>query len=131
MVTTKPEVGCHALTQTIAAERLEGWQPTAEQIASLTALLAGAVSFGEYLGPQLPTTAPPPRRRVFARRRPYFTPGTTLLRNNFGIQDAALLAQLEYVATAGRILQVHLHAHDTDLDIRSLHRHVFGDAYVL
>jgi cell filamentation protein len=129
VVATTTEAGRHALTQTIAAERLEGWQPTAEQIASLTALLTGAVSFGEYLGPQLPTTVPPPRRRVFARRRPYFTPGTTVLRNNFGTQDAPQLAQLEYVATAGRILQVHLQAHDTDLDIRSLHRHVFGDVY--
>ena len=121
--------GRHALTQTIAAERLEGWQPTPEQIADLTALHTGALSFGEYLAPHLPTTVPPPRRRVFARRRPYFTPGTTVLRNNFGIPDAALLAQLEYVVTAGRILQAHLQAHDTELDLRSLHRQVFADVY--
>ncbi|MGW4101135.1 Fic/DOC family protein [Mycobacterium sp. NPDC004974] len=119
----------HALAQTIAAERLEGWQPTPEQIDSLTALLSGAETFGEYLGRQLPTSAPPPRRRVFARRRPYFIPGTSVLRNNFGVQDATVLAQLEFVATAGRILQVHLRTQDTDLDIRSLHQHVFGDVY--
>ncbi len=52
-----------------------------------------------------------------------------MLRNNFGVQDATVLAQLEFVATAGRILQVHLRAQDTDLNIRSLHQHVFGDVY--
>lgn len=119
----------HALAQTIAAERLEGWQPTPEQIDSLTVLLSGAVTFGEYLGRQLPICTPPQRRRAFARRRPYFIPGTSLLRNNFGVQDATVLAQLEFVATAGRILQVHLRTQDTDLDIRSLHQHVFGDVY--
>lgn len=129
MVAATTEAGRHALAQTIAAERLEGWRPTPEQIASLTALLTGAVSFGEYLGPQLPHPLAPPRRRVFARRRPYFVPGTTVLRNNFAVQDAAVLAQLEFVATAGRILQVHLRCGDSDLDVRSLHRHVFGDVY--
>ncbi|MFV8165656.1 Fic/DOC family protein [Mycobacterium sp. 134] len=129
MVTEPDEAERHALAQTVAAERLEGWRPTPGQIDSLTALLSGAETFGEYLGRHLPTTAPPPRRRVFTRRRPYFIPGTSVLRNNFGVQDAIVLAQLEFVATAGRILQVHLRAQDTDLDIRSLHQHVFGDVY--
>jgi cell filamentation protein len=123
------EAGRHALTQTIAAERLEGWQPTAEQTGNLTALLTATVTFGEYLGRHLPDPAPPARRRMIARRRPYFIPGTSVLRNNFGVHDAAVLAQLEFVATAGRILQVHLRGQDTDLDVRSLHQHVFGDVY--
>lgn len=126
---TSGDAGRHALTQTVAAERLEGWQPTPEQIESLTALLTGAQTYGEYLGPHLPAPAPPPRRRVFTRRRPYFIPGTSVLRNSFGVQDAVALAQLEFVATAGRILQVHLRNQDTDLDVRSLHQHVFGDVY--
>ncbi|OBG80741.1 cell filamentation protein Fic [Mycobacterium sp. E802] len=129
MVTGLTESGQHALTQTIAAERLEGWRPTPEQIDALTALLTGAVTYGEYLGRHLPHLTPSPRRRVFARRRPYFLPGTSLLRNNFGVQDETLLTQLEFVATAGRILQVHLRCQDSDLDVRSLHRHVFGDVY--
>ncbi|MEV0670432.1 Fic family protein [Mycobacterium sp. NPDC050441] len=129
MVAATTEAGRHALAQTIAAERLEGWRPTPEQTASLTALLAGAVTYGEYLARHLPRPLPPPRRRVFARRRPYFVPGTTVLRNNFGVQDATLLAQLEFVATAGRVLQVHLRCQDADLDVRSLHRQVFGDVY--
>lgn len=123
------DAGCHALAQTIAAERLEGWQPTPEQLDSLTGLLTGAQSFGEYLGRHLPSPAPLPRRRLFARRRPYFIPGTSVLRNNFGLSDAELIAQLEFVATAGRILQVHLRNQDADLDVRSLHQHVFGDVY--
>ncbi|OMC41272.1 cell filamentation protein Fic [Mycobacterium sp. GA-1841] len=129
MVATAGEAGRHALAQTIAAERLEGWQPTPEQLEALTALLTGAVTYGEYLGRHLPHPVPTPRRRVFARRRPYFLPGTSVLRNNFGVPDAAALTQLEFVATAGRILQVHLRCQDTDLDIRSLHQHVFGDVY--
>ncbi|MGV0814184.1 Fic family protein [Mycolicibacterium boenickei] len=129
MVVDLSEVGRHALAQTIAAERLEGWQPTPEQIDDLTALLTRAVTYGEYLGRHLPDPVLPPRRRVFARRRPYFVPGTSVLRNNFGVQDAAVLAQLEFVATAGRILQVHLSDRNTDLDVRELHRHVFGDVY--
>ncbi|MUL80811.1 MULTISPECIES: Fic family protein [unclassified Mycolicibacterium] len=129
MVAEPSEPGRHALAQTIAAERLEGWQPTAEQTEDLTALLTGGVTFGEYLGRHLPDPAPPLRRRVFARRRPYFIPGTSVLRNNFGVRDAGVLAQLEFVATAGRILQAHLRTQDRDLDVRSLHQHLFGDVY--
>ncbi len=129
MVTESGEDGRHALRQTIAAERLEGWRPTPAQVEDLTALLNGTLAYGEYLGRHLPEPASPPGRRLFARRRPYFLPGSLVLRNNFGVQDAAVLAQLEFVATAGRILQVHLRHQDSDLDVRSLHRHVFGDVY--
>lgn len=129
MVNDPGESAQHALAETIAAERLEGWRPTPEQIESLTALLTGATTYGEYLGPHIPSPSPTPRRRVFARRRPYFIPGTSMLRNNFGVHDATVLTQLEFVATAGRILQVHLRCQDSDLDVRSLHRQVFGDVY--
>ncbi|MGV0779939.1 Fic/DOC family protein [Mycolicibacterium sp. XJ775] len=129
MVSDPGESAQHALAETIAAERLEGWRPTPEQIESLTALLTGATTYGEYLGPHIPSPSPTPRRRVFARRRPYFIPGTSMLRNNFGVHDATVLTQLEFVATAGRILQVHLRCQDSDLDVRSLHRQVFGDVY--
>lgn len=121
----------HTLTQTLAAERLEGWRPGQSQAADLVGLLTGAVTFGEYLGPHLvtPQAGPRPRRRVFAWRRPYFLPGISVLRNNFGVWDAAVLSELEFVATAGRILQVHLRCADQDLDLRQLHQHVFGDVY--
>ncbi|WP_308170520.1 Fic family protein [[Mycobacterium] fortunisiensis] len=129
MVTVLDEAGRHALAQTLAAERLEGWQPSTEQIADLTALLTGAVSYDEYLRLRLPVAGAPARRRRLVRRRPYYLPGTSVLRNNFGIADATALAQLEFVATAGRILQAHLRCDDSDLDVRSLHRRVFGDVY--
>jgi cell filamentation protein len=119
----------HALNQTIAAERLEGWQPTDAQIRALTDLLSGAVTFGEYLAPHLPGHVPPTRRPLFARRKPYFFPGTTVLRNSFGVHDAPALARLEFVATAGRILQVHLEPDAFGLDVCRLHQHVFGDVY--
>lgn len=120
----------HALAQTIAAERLEGWQPADEQISALTELLGGTVTFGEYLAAHLPRRTPNPRRRpVFARRRPYFIPGTTVLRNNFGITHAPTLAHVEFVATAGRMLQAHMRPDTHDLDVCHLHQHVFGDVY--
>ncbi|MHC9293132.1 Fic/DOC family protein [Mycobacterium sp. LTG2003] len=119
----------HALTETIAAERLEGWRPTSEQICNLTELATGAVTFGEYLGRHLPRETDRYRRPLFARRKPYLIPGTTVLRNNFGIHDASALARLEFIVTAGRILQVHLRPEDHDLDARRLHQHVFGDVY--
>lgn len=120
----------HALAQTIAAERLEGWQPNDEEVRGLTELLRGTVSFGEYLAAHLPRRPPHPRRRpVFARRRPYFVPGSTVLRNSFGIADAETLARVEFVATAGRLLQAHLQPDVHDLDVCGLHQHVFGDVY--
>ncbi|MGV0741828.1 Fic/DOC family protein [Mycolicibacterium sp. XJ870] len=119
----------HALAQTIAAERLEGWRPSTEQVAGLTELLTGAVTFGEYLGRHLPTDRRRLRRPVLARRKPYLIPGTTVLRNNFGVHDVATLTRLEFVATAGRILQVHMDPESYGLDVRRLHQHVFGDVY--
>ncbi|AKS35166.1 Fic/DOC family protein [Mycolicibacterium goodii] len=120
----------HALAQTIAAERLEGWQPDDGEISGLGELLTGTVTFGEYLAAHLPSRSPHPRRRpLFSRHRPYFAAGSTVLRNSFGIADAATLARVEFVATAGRILQAHLQPDVHELDVCRLHQHVFGDVY--
>ncbi|MCW2687043.1 MAG: hypothetical protein JWR37_1933 [Mycobacterium sp.] len=130
----------HAVDQTVAAERLEGWQPIDDDIGALVALARDEVAFGEYLGAYLvrhPPAARPPVRdlhRVFRRRRPYLIPGTALLRNNFGAQTRAMLQALEFVATAGRILQWHRKLTDVaigaqEVDARVLHQHVFADVY--
>lgn len=64
---------------------------------------------------------------------PYFIPGTTLLRNNFGAASAEMLADLEFVTTAGRMVQWLCRpdkcATGDALDVRGLHRHLFADVY--
>ncbi len=64
----------HCVDQTIAAEALEGWRPTAEQVAALVALVDGGLAFGDYLRAYttrhcLQPTATRPGRRVTAGRR--------------------------------------------------------------
>jgi cell filamentation protein len=126
-----------ALDQTVAALRLEGWRPTGEQLADLARLAAADLSFGEYLAghrARHPPPAPEPRRRVLRRRIPYVIPGTTVLRNNFGVSDPAVLAELEFAATAGRMLAWQLriaagHTGAADLDARVIHRQLFADVY--
>ncbi len=129
----------HAIDQTIAAERLEGWRPTEEHIADLARLAAGERSFADYLASyraRHPPAVQPPVDfgRIFRRAKPYLIPGTTLLRNNFGAASPEMLADLEFVATAGRILAWHrLLAEGTigveALDLRRIHQHVFADVY--
>jgi cell filamentation protein len=127
----------HGLAQTVAAERLEGWRPTDEHLEALTALLCGDHGFPAYLSTFLSRPRPPePRatRAILRRIPPYLLPGTTVLRNNFGVRTAATLAELEYVATAGRLALWHrmLATAPVDrggLDVRVLHRHVFSDVY--
>lgn len=126
----------HAVDQTTAAERLEGWAPTDAHVAELVALACDELSFGEYLGAhraRYPPSAPPPRTlgRVLRRNRPYLLPGSTVLRNNFGAETHTMLADLEYVATAGRLLQWHRSLLDghVELSVRAMHQHVFGDVY--
>jgi hypothetical protein len=98
----------HAIDQTIAAERFEGWRPTDQQVADLVTLLCAEVSFGGYLAAYreryLPDEAPQRRDYppVFRRRRPYLWPGTTVLCNNFGVTNQTALSGLEFVASAGR-----------------------------
>lgn len=128
----------HALAQTIAAERFEGWQPTGEHVDDLCALHAGGTNFGDYLAKYLVRHVDPSGTRtrppLFARRRPYLLPGTTVLRNNFAVRTDAPLRDLEFVATAGRLAQFHarIAAHTVspdDLDVHALHQHVFADVY--
>jgi cell filamentation protein len=129
----------HCVDQTIAAEALEGWRPTAEQVDALVSLVRGDVAFDDYLAayrsryPLRAPTAPAPRR--WGRREvPYLIPGTVLLRNNFGADTRETLADLEFVATAGRIAgwQRRLADGDVaveDLDFRAIHRRLFLDVY--
>lgn len=127
----------HAVAQTIAAERLEGWAPTDEHVVALRALARGDVTFRVYLA-SFRARHPPPApdaRRWRLRRAPYLIPGTNVLRNEFGAQSGAMLAELEYVATAGRMV-CWLRALDDaasesrdSLDVRVLHRHLFADVY--
>jgi cell filamentation protein len=123
----------HAVRQTVASQRLEGWEPTEENISALVALAGGDISFAEYLATFRARHPPPVRRRrqaMFGRRTPYFVPGTTVLRNNFGADSAKMLAELECVATAGRMVQWFREpAIRAAFDVRDAHRHVFSDVY--
>jgi cell filamentation protein len=122
----------HAVAQTLAAERLEGWEPTDEHVAALNSLICGRVSFVDYFSTFRARHPPPQRHRRrpgLRRAAPYLIPGTTLLRNNFGAGTAEMLADLEFVATAGR-MALWLSGDGTDsLDVRVLHRQLFADVY--
>lgn len=127
----------HAIGQAVAAERLEGWQPTTGHVADLVALAGAQMSFGDYLSRYLKdihrSRAPRPRR-MFQRRRPYLIPGTAVLRNNFGVCEAEQLRELEFIATAARLVQWHITLIEgdvttADLDAARLHQHVFADVY--
>jgi cell filamentation protein len=129
----------HAVEQAIAAERLEGWRPTDEHIADLMRLARHELAFGDYLAGYRCRHPPAMQESaafggVFRRARPYLIPGTTLLRNNFGAMDAAMLADLEFVATAGRLLEWQLWLVEGSvgadaLDLRRIHHQVFADVY--
>lgn len=129
----------HAIDQTLAAERLEGWRPTDEHVDALVALVSDELSLGDYFAlyrSRYPASGTPRRdhRHVFRRRRPYLIPGTTVLRNNFGVDSQAALAELEFVTTAARIAEWHCRlargAVDVrDVDVRAIHQHVFADVY--
>ncbi len=63
---------------------------------------------------------------------PYVYPGTSVLRNRFGIRDAAELAELEAAISAGRIAQLERRFIPGDYDIahlQAVHRKIFGDLY--
>jgi cell filamentation protein len=123
-----------AVAQAVAAECLEGWRPTDEHVSALTELARGEVSFDDYLAKfrdRYPAQERPRRKRRSLRSTPYLMPGTTLLRNNFGARSAEMLADLEFVATAGRMVSWLCGACSTDdgLDVRAIHGHLFGDVY--
>jgi cell filamentation protein len=128
----------HAIDQTIAVERLEGWRPTDEHVDALVRLLCDEVPFGEYLATyraRYPSaSAQRGYRQIFRRHRPYLLPGTSVLRNNFGVDSQTVLSDLEFVATAGRMVMWHrMLAEATvgvgDVDVRAIHQHLFGDVY--
>jgi cell filamentation protein len=63
---------------------------------------------------------------------PYVYPGTNVLRNHFGIRDAAELAELEAAISAGRIAQLARRFIPGDYDtahLQAVHRKIFGDIY--
>ncbi len=71
---------------------------------------------------------------MFRRYRPYLLPGTSVLRNNFGVESPSALAELEFLATAGRIAQWHRriaagNVDHGDADFSVAHQHVFADVY--
>ena len=128
----------HCVDQTIAAEALEGWRPTAAHVDALVALVNDDVTFGDYLtAHQARYPAQPTQenaRRPHRRRTPYLLPGKMLLRNNFGADTHETLANLEFIATAGRIVGWHRRLADgdvgaDDLDLRAIHRQLFADVY--
>lgn len=125
-------VAQHAVQQTLAAQRIEGWEPEPAHIVELGALASGALAFDDYLArcrAQYPPT--PVRRRFLRRRAPYLIPGTSVLRNNFGIQHGPDLAAVEFQVTAGRMVLWHCRQSpaEAQIDIRALHRELFGDVY--
>jgi cell filamentation protein len=130
----------HAIDQTIAAERLEGWQPTDDHIDALIRLLSDETPFGEYLASYRavhPSNGQPHRRdyrHILRRSRPYLIPGTMVLRNNFEVDSQAALSDLEFVATAGRMAMWHRMLADGAIgvhmvDVRAIHQHLFSDVY--
>lgn len=130
----------HAIDQTIAAERFEGWRPTDEHVDAIARLLCDEVPFGEYLATyraRYPSAPPSPQReyrQIFRRNRPYLIPGTTVLRNNFGVESQTVLSDLEFVASAGRMAAWHRMLADGDIgvdgvNVRAIHQHLFADVY--
>ncbi|OBF39471.1 hypothetical protein A5724_08505 [Mycobacterium sp. ACS1612] len=129
----------HAIDQTLAAERLEGWRPTDAHVDALTRLARDEVSFDDYLAAyreRHSKASPPARdyRQLFRRNRRYLIPGTTVLRNNFGVDSQTALAELEFVATAGRMIAWHRMLADGDIgidgvNVRAIHQHLFADVY--
>lgn len=118
-----------AVEQTLAAQRIEGWRPEPAHVVDLGALAAGELRFGDYLArwrEKYPSA--PVRRRLLRRSVPYLIPGTTVLRNNFGVADGSALAELEYLACAGRMVLWHREI-VYQFDPREIHRELFGDVF--
>lgn len=123
----------HAVAATVAVHRMEGWEPTDEHVEALVALAHGDVSFDDYLAVFRARHPPPvrhPRRPRLRRAVPYLLPGTELLRNNFGATSHQMLTDLEFLATAGRMVLWLRGPRDNELDARVIHHHLFSDVYM-
>lgn len=135
------------LQHALSAERLEGWNPTADHINDLDAALNRTLSRREYLERALARsraaeTQPTPSRhqslglRGIYRRRavPYLYRGTSVLKNNFDVRSHDALQSLEFSATALRLGEAHQlrdevpHSRDCS-ELLALHKHVFQDLY--
>jgi cell filamentation protein len=120
----------------LASARLEGWNPAADDVTTVNALATGSIAFDAVVdrtvAGQGGRTA---TRRSFGslRRSGYTVPGSTVLRNRFGIVDADAAHRVEFVLAAGRTCELHLgRAASVPRTARGLlgtHRHLFGDMY--
>ncbi|MEW5810704.1 MAG: Fic family protein [Actinomycetota bacterium] len=123
----------HVVATTVAVHRIEGWCPTAEQVDALTAIVRGELRCEDYLAAyrdRHPPPRPQRRRLRFGRPAPYLIPGTQVLRNEFGVTTAEVLADLEYATSAARMVEWMCRPPDVaPLDVRNIHRHLFGGVY--
>ncbi|EME17508.1 Fic/DOC family protein [Rhodococcus triatomae] len=132
-----PTAVVHAVDQVVAAERLEGWAPDRADVAALLALACGDLTPDDHIRNAVTRVSSRParsRRQWWVRPRPYLIRGTSVLRNRFDLVDADQLRDVEFAATASRLLGLHLGGSPPvrclDADhIRDLHRQVFGDVF--
>ena len=132
-----PDVRAHAVAQTVAAERLEGWRPTDEHVAALAALARGEVAFADYLA-TFRARHPPPRRSaagvsVFGRAAPYLIPerrccATTSVPRPRRCWPTSNTSPLRAGWCCGCADRPSGRRPDA-LDVRVLHRHLFADVY--
>lgn len=119
------------IAATIAIHRIEGWRPAVEDVDALRSCARGSRTLWECLSDirsRRPSVELRRRRLRLGRGVPYLIPGTTLLRNEFGVTTAEGLSELEYFASAVRMVEW-LGADHPGTDVRDIHRHLFGDAY--
>ena len=123
----------HVVATTVAVHRIEGWRPEPEHFDALTAIVRGELDCDDHLAAyrdRHPPPVPQRRRLRLGRPAPYLLPGTTLLRNEFGVTTAEALADLEYMTSAARMAEwLCRQPPDQPLDVRDIHRHLFGGAY--
>ncbi|MGU3433278.1 Fic family protein [Actinomycetes bacterium M1A6_2h] len=125
-----------AVRSALASARLEGWNPTPDDVTPLLALAEGSIAFEHFadrtvadVGGRTGT------RRPFGalRRAGYTVPGTTVLRNRFGIVDPDVAGRVEFALAAGRTCELHLGrcaaVPRTARGLLDTHRHLFDDMY--
>lgn len=123
----------HAVATTVAVHRIEGWRPEPEHLDALAAIVRGELDCDDHLAAyrdRHPPPVPQRRRLRLGRPAPYLIPGTAVLRNEFGVITADALADLEYMTSAARMVQwLCRQPADQPLDVRDIHRYLFGEAY--